>query len=149
MTHWFCYHGYEWKCWCPLFLGRPFLVTSRALIDVEDRKFVLRVGWEELVFKFLEAMKNSLEFGNALFSLDATNKVVSNCVQEFVKKDLLREHLDQVYENREVILVYTGSRWEFEGNRTSKLWKGVCRVEPRQRIKVKLHSSKAYSYTID
>lgn len=85
-------------------------MTSRALIDVEDRKFVLRVGWEELVFKFLEAMKNSLEFGNALFSLDATNKVVSNCVQEFVKKDLLREHLDQVYENREVILVYTGSR---------------------------------------
>ncbi|GJT67878.1 hypothetical protein Tco_1019358 [Tanacetum coccineum] len=35
----------------PLILGRPFLSTAHAKIDVFKRKFILRVGEEKLVFK--------------------------------------------------------------------------------------------------
>ena len=35
----------------PLILLRPFLATSQVLIDVKDRRMVLRVRGEEVVFK--------------------------------------------------------------------------------------------------
>ena len=34
-----------------LILGKPFLATSQALIDIKDRRMVLRVGVEKVVFK--------------------------------------------------------------------------------------------------
>ncbi|KAK5846023.1 hypothetical protein PVK06_002289 [Gossypium arboreum] len=40
----------------PLILGRPFLATTRAIIDVGDGKLVLRVGDEEIIFKIYDAM---------------------------------------------------------------------------------------------
>ncbi|XP_039131793.1 uncharacterized protein LOC120268456 [Dioscorea cayenensis subsp. rotundata] len=45
----------------PLILGRPFLNTSGALIDVKGGKMTLRVGDEQVVFTFPEAMKNTLD----------------------------------------------------------------------------------------
>ncbi|TYH30468.1 hypothetical protein ES288_A01G097900v1 [Gossypium darwinii] len=41
----------------PLILGRPFLATARAVIDVGDGKLVLRVGVEEIIFKIYDAMR--------------------------------------------------------------------------------------------
>ncbi|KAK5775430.1 hypothetical protein PVK06_043322 [Gossypium arboreum] len=41
----------------PLILGRPFLATTRVVIDVGDNKLVLRVGDEEIIFKIYDAMK--------------------------------------------------------------------------------------------
>ncbi|XP_039131782.1 uncharacterized protein LOC120268435 [Dioscorea cayenensis subsp. rotundata] len=35
----------------PLILGRPFLATSKALIDVKDGRLALLVGEEEIIFK--------------------------------------------------------------------------------------------------
>ncbi|GJS48227.1 hypothetical protein Tco_0598348 [Tanacetum coccineum] len=35
----------------PLILGRPFLCTARAMIDVYKRKITLRVGEEKIIFK--------------------------------------------------------------------------------------------------
>ncbi|KAK5836085.1 hypothetical protein PVK06_011834 [Gossypium arboreum] len=40
----------------PLILGRPFLATAKAVIDVGDGKLVLRVGDEEIIFKIYDAM---------------------------------------------------------------------------------------------
>ena len=37
----------------PLILGRPFLATSRALIDVEKKELMLRVLDEKVTFKVL------------------------------------------------------------------------------------------------
>lgn len=36
----------------PIILGRPFLRTSRVLIDLEKGKLVLRIGGNEILFKF-------------------------------------------------------------------------------------------------
>ncbi|GJY16842.1 reverse transcriptase domain-containing protein [Tanacetum coccineum] len=42
----------------PLILGRPFLRTGHALIDVHGKKLTLRVGGEELVFNVESASKH-------------------------------------------------------------------------------------------
>lgn len=36
----------------PLILGRAFSTTSRSLIDMEEEKWILKVGDNEVVFKF-------------------------------------------------------------------------------------------------
>ncbi|KAK5839297.1 hypothetical protein PVK06_008073 [Gossypium arboreum] len=43
----------------PLILGRPFLATIRAVIDMGDGKLVLRVGDEKIIFKIYDAMRFS------------------------------------------------------------------------------------------
>ena len=71
----------------PFILWRPILTISQALIDVKNRRLVLRVGEEEMVFKLLEAMKRPQELDDALFTLDDTNEIVFDCVQKFLEKD--------------------------------------------------------------
>ncbi|XP_022881102.1 uncharacterized protein LOC111398436 [Olea europaea var. sylvestris] len=44
----------------PLILGRPFLATRRALIDVYDGNMILRVDNEQVIFNMFKAMKHSL-----------------------------------------------------------------------------------------
>ncbi|XP_022871978.1 uncharacterized protein LOC111391067 [Olea europaea var. sylvestris] len=44
----------------PLILGRPFLATGRALIDVYDRKMIFRVDNEQVIFNMFKAMKHPL-----------------------------------------------------------------------------------------
>ena len=42
---------------CPIILGRPFLNTGRALIDVHEGKLTLRVGNESVEFHMSKMMK--------------------------------------------------------------------------------------------
>ncbi|PNX63072.1 hypothetical protein L195_g061440 [Trifolium pratense] len=44
--------------WEPLLLGRPFLATSRALIDVELGELMLRTEDQKIVFNVFETMKS-------------------------------------------------------------------------------------------
>ncbi|GJS50539.1 reverse transcriptase domain-containing protein [Tanacetum coccineum] len=48
----------------PLILGRPFLRTAHALVDVHGEKLTLRVGDEELVFNVESASKHPQEFSD-------------------------------------------------------------------------------------
>ncbi|XP_031278051.1 uncharacterized protein LOC116136500 [Pistacia vera] len=41
----------------PLILGRPFLATRRALIDVQEGKLIMRAQDEEVTFNVLETLK--------------------------------------------------------------------------------------------
>ena len=45
----------------PLLLGRPFLATGRALIDVQQGELKLRVHEEEVSFNVYRSMKNPME----------------------------------------------------------------------------------------
>ncbi|XP_019230575.1 PREDICTED: uncharacterized protein LOC109211491 [Nicotiana attenuata] len=40
----------------PLILGRPFLATSRAIVDIQESQLMLRVGEERVVFKMNDAI---------------------------------------------------------------------------------------------
>ena len=43
----------------PLILGRPFLRTAKALIDVFEGKITLRVGEEAVTFDVMQSMQHS------------------------------------------------------------------------------------------
>ncbi|GJX52209.1 reverse transcriptase domain-containing protein [Tanacetum coccineum] len=55
----------------PLFLGRPFLRTAKALIDLYEETLTLRVGKEDLVYYADKSEKNkNKHFVNAIFVID-------------------------------------------------------------------------------
>jgi len=51
---------------CPLILGRPFMNTGRALIDVSEGKLVLRIGDDVIEFHIDKAMKYPMDEGNCM-----------------------------------------------------------------------------------
>ncbi|KAK5842248.1 hypothetical protein PVK06_004584 [Gossypium arboreum] len=73
----------------PLILGRPFLATARAIIDVGDGKMVLRVGDEEIVFKIYDAMRFSREQDDSCYFIDSINHAAQDSFQEIIRKDTL------------------------------------------------------------
>ncbi|GJZ62938.1 reverse transcriptase domain-containing protein [Tanacetum coccineum] len=55
----------------PIILGRPFLRTAKALIDLYEEKLTLRVGSDELVFYAKKSEKNmNKQFAHAIFVID-------------------------------------------------------------------------------
>ena len=62
---------------CPLILGRPFLNTERAIIDVHEGKITLRVSDESVEFVMSRLMKYPIE---EEFCMRV--KVIYECVRE-------------------------------------------------------------------
>ncbi|XP_022856117.1 uncharacterized protein LOC111377277, partial [Olea europaea var. sylvestris] len=61
----------------PLILGRPFLATGRALIDVYDGKMILRVDNEQVIFNMFKAMKHPLT-SDTCCQVDVLEKLVAD-----------------------------------------------------------------------
>ncbi|GKV45791.1 hypothetical protein SLEP1_g52835 [Rubroshorea leprosula] len=61
----------------PLILGRPFLATGRALIDVQQGSLSLRIHDEEVVFNVLDAMKNCGHDGSVVLRIDVVDNLVT------------------------------------------------------------------------
>ncbi|KAL6550367.1 hypothetical protein OROMI_020855 [Orobanche minor] len=60
----------------PIILGRPFLATGRAIIDVEEGKLILRIEDEHVVFNILKTSKNS-STENYSLKIDAIKAMVN------------------------------------------------------------------------
>ncbi|CAN6541941.1 unnamed protein product [Malus baccata var. baccata] len=58
----------------PLILGRPFMATSRTLIDVEAGTLTLRVQGKSVVFKLFEVIKRPLELEEC-FRVDVLDEI--------------------------------------------------------------------------
>ncbi|XP_075523994.1 uncharacterized protein LOC142556419 [Primulina tabacum] len=71
----------------PLILGRPFLATGKALIDVQEGKLRLRVGEEEITFDVFNALKHTLD-SDSCYRLDAFDYLVFNYVQDALRDPL-------------------------------------------------------------
>ncbi|GKA99803.1 DNA-directed DNA polymerase, partial [Tanacetum coccineum] len=54
----------------PIILGRPFLATTRAMIDVFNKKISLRVGSEEVMFDVNQSMKKPNTEDNECYGID-------------------------------------------------------------------------------
>lgn len=59
----------------PLILGIPFLATGRALIDVQRRQLILRLGKEQISFNVFKAMKSPTE-SDSYYQVDIIDKAV-------------------------------------------------------------------------
>ena len=73
----------------PLILGRPFLATAGAVIDVKDGKLVLQVGSEEMEIKMPELFKKPMSRDDECFLLDSLNNTVSEFLQDILIRDPL------------------------------------------------------------
>nr|XP_023916883.1 uncharacterized protein LOC112028427 [Quercus suber] len=73
----------------PLILGRPFLVTGRTLIDVQQGKLVLRVREDEVTFNVFKSMKFPSET-HSCFQISDRGMIMADetCAIDFQKLPL-------------------------------------------------------------
>ncbi|GKA04912.1 putative nucleotidyltransferase, ribonuclease H [Tanacetum coccineum] len=71
----------------PIILGRPFLATARAVIDVHEGKLSLRVGDETVTFNIKKSMKSKHSRDDYLYCADHTAKLVQEQWVDTVNHD--------------------------------------------------------------
>ncbi|CAJ2657923.1 unnamed protein product [Trifolium pratense] len=71
----------ETREWEPLLLGRPFLATSRALIDVEMGELMLRTDDQQVTFNVFDKMECD-DGDPQCFKI----QVNSDCINEYIKE---------------------------------------------------------------
>ncbi|KAI5654015.1 hypothetical protein M9H77_31202 [Catharanthus roseus] len=82
----------------PLILGHPFLVATKALIDVGEGKLALRLGDMKVVLRIPDVMRKSLDHDDTCFMIDVIDPYISAHVQEFLQDGALLialQHDDQ------------------------------------------------------
>ena len=84
----------------PIILGRPFLATRRALIDMQKRELRLRVQVEEVTFNVFNALKYLAE-SDYYFRVDTVEAIVSTQVDhpDPLEASLLREGVNDMEES--------------------------------------------------
>nr|GEW30297.1 hypothetical protein [Tanacetum cinerariifolium] len=71
----------------PIILGRPFLTTARAVIDVHKIKLSLRVGSKTVTFNIGKSMKPKHSHDNYIYYADHTAKLVQEQWVDTVNHD--------------------------------------------------------------
>ncbi|KAJ9178565.1 hypothetical protein P3X46_010441 [Hevea brasiliensis] len=74
----------------PIILGRPFLATAGALIDVKGEKLTLRVGEEQLVFNINNTMKKHHSEADTCLRVD----IIDELVEEHFRKKYPEDPLE-------------------------------------------------------
>nr|GEW64250.1 hypothetical protein [Tanacetum cinerariifolium] len=62
----------------PIILGRPFLRTAKALMDLYGEKLTLRIENEELVFRAEKALRYPLKYHHSIYSIDIVDSSSDN-----------------------------------------------------------------------
>ena len=78
----------------PLILGRPFLATGRAMIDVQQGNLILRINDEQVTFNVFKSMKYS-SGTDTCFKIDAIDQFVDEKFQECRLEDSLEGCITQ------------------------------------------------------
>jgi hypothetical protein len=99
----------------PILLGRPFLATGGALIDVKKGELRLRVNEEEVIFNVFKAIKQP-NMGESCFSIQVVDSLINDKVK--LPTDPLEACLvNNVLEEGAEITEYTCWMDSFEPNR--------------------------------
>nr|GFA15796.1 hypothetical protein [Tanacetum cinerariifolium] len=70
-------------------LGRPFLATARAMIDVFNKNMTLRVGNEEVIFDVDQSIKRPPTKDDECYKIDFLDTTIHSKTQELLKDDQL------------------------------------------------------------
>ncbi|GJZ37669.1 reverse transcriptase domain-containing protein [Tanacetum coccineum] len=73
----------------PIILGRPFLETARAMIDVFNKKITLRVGNEEVIFDVDQSIKRPPADDDECYGIDFLDTTIHLKTQELLEDDQL------------------------------------------------------------
>ena len=78
----------------PLILGRPFLATGKAMIDVQKGELTLRLNDESVTFSIYEALKrHDSDIGGSLHCNVVT--VIDECVREVAHANSSQDQLER------------------------------------------------------
>ncbi|GKA43752.1 reverse transcriptase domain-containing protein [Tanacetum coccineum] len=69
----------------PIILGRPFLATAHAMIDVFNKKITLSVGEDRVIFDMYDAMKRPSSKEDNCYSIDEIDEAMA-CVKESIRR---------------------------------------------------------------
>ncbi|GJY92373.1 reverse transcriptase domain-containing protein [Tanacetum coccineum] len=76
-----------------IILGRPFLATAWAMIDIFNKKITLRVGKEEVIFNVDQSMKRSPAEDDECYGIDFLDTTIHSKIQELLEDDQLDSFL--------------------------------------------------------
>ncbi|GKB27886.1 DNA-directed DNA polymerase [Tanacetum coccineum] len=68
----------------PIILGRPFLATARAMIDVFNKKIMLRVGDDEVIFDVDQSIKRLSTEDDECYRIDDLDDTINAEAQELL-----------------------------------------------------------------
>ncbi|GJU88715.1 ribonuclease H-like domain-containing protein [Tanacetum coccineum] len=71
----------------PIILGRPFLATTRAMIDVFNKKITLRVGDDEVIFDIDQSIKRPSTKDDKCYGIDDLDNTINAEAQELLAND--------------------------------------------------------------
>ncbi|GKC07364.1 hypothetical protein Tco_0998974 [Tanacetum coccineum] len=77
----------------PIILGRPFLETARAMIDVFNKKITLRVGNDEVIFDVDQSIKRPLIEDDECYGIDDLDETINVKTQGLLGNDQLDSFL--------------------------------------------------------
>ncbi|GJV53389.1 DNA-directed DNA polymerase [Tanacetum coccineum] len=78
----------------PIILGRPFLATARAMIDVFNKKITLKVGSEEVIFDIDQSMKKPSMKDDECYGIDDLDTSIQSTAQELLENDHRNKNLE-------------------------------------------------------
>ncbi|GJS52811.1 reverse transcriptase domain-containing protein [Tanacetum coccineum] len=96
----------------PIILGRPFLATARAVIDVHEGKLSLRVGSETVTFNIRKSMKSKHSRDDYLYYADHTAKMIQEQWVDTVSHDgkWAEEEEEEDYNKVHAVSFYLGKK---------------------------------------
>ncbi|GJY14704.1 reverse transcriptase domain-containing protein [Tanacetum coccineum] len=68
----------------PIILGRPFLATARAMIEVFNKKITLRVGDDEVIFDVDQSIKRPTTKDDECYGIDDLDEMINEEAQELL-----------------------------------------------------------------
>ena len=86
----------------PLILGRPFLATRKALINMENGELSLRVGNDQVKFNLYQNLKSASDDKTTCMRIDSLIPSRGEMMHEYMDRDLLEECLLRSYSTKEL-----------------------------------------------
>ncbi|GJU75143.1 DNA-directed DNA polymerase [Tanacetum coccineum] len=71
----------------PIILGRPFLATARAMIDVFNKKITLRVWDDEVIFNIEKSIKRLTTKDDECYGIDDLEETINEEAQELLANE--------------------------------------------------------------
>ncbi|GJT61569.1 DNA-directed DNA polymerase [Tanacetum coccineum] len=71
----------------PIILGRPFLATARAMIDMFKKRITLRVGDDEVIFDVDQSIKRPTTEDDECYRIDDLDEMINEEAQELLTNE--------------------------------------------------------------
>ncbi|GKF60551.1 hypothetical protein Tco_0177337 [Tanacetum coccineum] len=71
----------------PIILGRPFLATAQAMIDVFNKKITLRVGDDKVIFDVDQSIKRPTTEDDECYGIDYLDNTINEEAQELLTNE--------------------------------------------------------------